>query len=79
MWYILKPNILASMGYHIFLTMLLRARAPKTELRARSSAIRELDSGTRRTTSSRFSHRTTVSARASQRHFGGKNMMPSSF
>ena len=24
----IKPNFLASMGYHIFLTMVLRARAP---------------------------------------------------
>ena len=28
----IKPNFLTSMGYHIFLTMVLRARAPK-ELR----------------------------------------------
>ena len=25
----IKPNFLTSMGYHIFLTMVLRARAPK--------------------------------------------------
>ena len=31
----IKPNFLTSMGYHIFLTMVLRARAPS----ARSSAI----------------------------------------
>ena len=31
----IKPNFLTSMGYHIFLTMVLRARAPsaRTELR----------------------------------------------
>ena len=32
----IKPNFLTSMGYHIFLTMVLRARAPS----ARSSAIK---------------------------------------
>ena len=31
----IKPNFLTSMGYHIFLTMVLRARAPK----AWSSAV----------------------------------------
>ena len=31
----IKPNFLTSMGYHIFLTMVLRARAPsaRAELR----------------------------------------------
>ena len=28
----IKPNVLTSMGYHIFLTMVLRARAPFAEL-----------------------------------------------
>ena len=28
----IKPNFLTSMGYHIFLTMVLRARAPSARL-----------------------------------------------
>ena len=32
----IKPNFLTSMGYHIFLTMVLRAREPSS---ARSSAM----------------------------------------
>ena len=36
----IKPNFLTSMGYHIFLTMVLRARARLR--RARSSAINSL-------------------------------------
>ena len=34
----IKPNFLASMGYYIFLTMVLRARAPsaRAELRYKS-------------------------------------------
>ena len=31
----IKPNFLTSMGYHIFLAMVLRARAPKAPLRVR--------------------------------------------
>ena len=31
----IKPNFLTSMGYHIFLTMVLRARAPKARAELR--------------------------------------------
>ena len=31
----IKPNFLISMGYHIFLTMVLRARAPKARAELR--------------------------------------------
>ena len=37
----IKPNFLTSMGYHIFLTMVLRARAPlaRAELRYKSAVV----------------------------------------
>ena len=37
----IKPNFLTSMGYHIFLTMVLRARAPlaRAELRYNSNSL----------------------------------------
>ena len=31
----IKPNFLTSMGYHIFLTMVLRARAPSARVELR--------------------------------------------
>ena len=37
----IKPNFLTSMGYHIFLTMVLRARAPsaRAELRYKKTSV----------------------------------------
>ena len=39
----IKPNFLTSMGYHIFLTMVLRARTPsaRAELRYNSCHLRD--------------------------------------
>ena len=36
----IKPNFLTSMGYHIFLTMVLRARAPSARAELRYYAMK---------------------------------------
>ena len=35
----IKPNFLTSMGYHIFLTMVLRARAPSARAELRYECV----------------------------------------
>ena len=37
----IKPNFLTSMGYHIFLSMVLRARAPSARPELRYNAFRK--------------------------------------
>ena len=36
----IKPNFLTSMGYHIFLSMVLRARAPSARAELRYNTVR---------------------------------------
>ena len=44
----IKPNFLTSMGYHIFLSMVLRARAPSARAELRLYGQRTLNLGPRR-------------------------------